>query len=674
MTLNRRDFLLTSAGVLVMAGQSISAAQSRPRLPRKDAFFGLHFDLHPNEQDKALGRDITEEMIERLLLKVKPDYVQYDCKGHPGYTGYPTKIGTPSPGIVGDSLAIWRKVTAAHGVALFIHYSGVWDQAAIKKHPEWARMRPDGARDERNTSTFGPYVDELLIPQLKEAAEKYDLDGAWVDGDCWAVQLDYSEASLKAFTQATGLTKLPRGPRDEGWQQFLELTREQFRRYVRRYVEALHRDRPGFQITSNWLYSTMVPEKPELPVDFLSGDYLGNAAISRARVEARYMTATGKPWDLMAWGFQMSGQQNVMNHKPAVQLEQEAAVVLAQSGGFQIYYVPSRSGVLDDRLVEVMARVARFCRARQPYCHRTEAVPQVGLLYSKHSAYTTSNRVFGGSEWGGAASPLRGMLDALLENHYSVDIVPDWRLEDGIKQYPLMVVPEWTNIGTAAKAALADYARNGGRLLLVGAENAGLFAEELGVRLAGAPSTQKTYVNGDEVFGEIGGLWQEVELVRARQIESRRDFGNNPRETRCAATVSEFGAGRVAGIYGPAGAAFAASHAPAIRQFVRRVTDQLFTPIFTLDAPPTVEAILRRKEGRLLLHLLNTTNMQIAGEYAAVDYVPAAGPIEVRVKMASPPKRATLEPEGRRLTGSWRNGVWSVRLERLELHGVVAIG
>lgn len=28
-----------------------------------------------------------------MLREVKPDYVQCDCKGHPGVAGYPTKVG-----------------------------------------------------------------------------------------------------------------------------------------------------------------------------------------------------------------------------------------------------------------------------------------------------------------------------------------------------------------------------------------------------------------------------------------------------------------------------------------------------------------------------------------------------------------------------------------------------
>ena len=36
-----------------------------------------------------------------------------------------------------------------------------------------------------------PYVDELMIPQLKAIVEKYDIDFVWVDGECWGAELDY---------------------------------------------------------------------------------------------------------------------------------------------------------------------------------------------------------------------------------------------------------------------------------------------------------------------------------------------------------------------------------------------------------------------------------------------------------------------------------------------------
>ena len=50
------------------------------------------------------------------------------------------------------------------------------------------------------------------------------------------------------------------------------------------------------------------------------------------------------PWDLMAWGF-VRGQAG-MHHNPktATHLPQEAAVVLMQGGGFQVYNQPTGTG------------------------------------------------------------------------------------------------------------------------------------------------------------------------------------------------------------------------------------------------------------------------------------------------------------------------------------------
>jgi hypothetical protein len=45
---------------------------------------------------------------------------------------------------VGDPLRLWRQVTAERGVALYLHYSGVWDCAPLNSHPAWAARNADG--------------------------------------------------------------------------------------------------------------------------------------------------------------------------------------------------------------------------------------------------------------------------------------------------------------------------------------------------------------------------------------------------------------------------------------------------------------------------------------------------------------------------------------------------
>ena len=646
------------------------AAQNPPRLPRKDCFLGMHFDLHPGPGDMTLGRDLTPEMVERFLDRVKPDYVQYDCKGHAGYLGYESKVSRSAGRIVKDSLAIWRAGTERRGVSLFIHFSGVWDSLAVSEHPEWARLDADNKPDGKNTSTFGPYVDFRMIPELLEASARYRLDGAWVDGECWSVQPDYTPIAVAAFREATGFQEAPRSSKDPGWQEFLEFNRERFRRYVAHYVDVLHQKRPGFQIASNWLYSTMVPERPSIPVDFISGDYLGDASISTARMEARYMAQTGKPWDLMAWGFQHSSTGNRGSiYKPAPVLQQEASVVLAQGGGFQAYFVPTRAGYLDGHKIETMGKVADFCRARQKFSHKSEPVPQVGVIFSGRTLYRTSNRLFGG--WGALADPARGFIDAFVESGYSVDVLPDWKLDETAAAWPLIVLPDWADAGPAVQASLVRLAENGAGVLIAGAVNAALFVQELGVTLNGDPRRQEAYIDGRDEMGTVNGLWQDVEPVSCEVIENRYPAMNPTRDGVPAATLRKVGKGRMIGLYGPLGQVFAEAHAPEVRRFLGRLAAGLFQPKFRLEAPPVIEAALRSRGGRTYLHLINSSAMQVAPGYAVTDYIPPCGP--VRVLFPARPKLVTLLPENRRLPVEAVRGEWAVTLPSIAIHHALGL-
>jgi len=124
-----------------------ASAADPARMKRADAFLGIHFDFHAGDDCKSVGKRTTPDMVELVIDKVKPDYIQIDCKGHAGYSSYPTKVGNPAPGFVGDPLRIWRDVTRKRGISLFMHYSGVWDFKAVADHPDWAAVNGDGGRD-----------------------------------------------------------------------------------------------------------------------------------------------------------------------------------------------------------------------------------------------------------------------------------------------------------------------------------------------------------------------------------------------------------------------------------------------------------------------------------------------------------------------------------------------
>ena len=161
-----------------------------------NAFFGLHFDIHATLADKNLGRDASVKQLIEQFEKIKPDFVQCDCKGHPGVTAWPTDVGVRSPGIVKDALAIWREATRRLELPLIMHYSGVYDVAAIANHPDWGRIKSaretaaagGDALDHDHTCPLSDYTEHYMIPQMLELIRKYDIDGFWVDGENWATQ------------------------------------------------------------------------------------------------------------------------------------------------------------------------------------------------------------------------------------------------------------------------------------------------------------------------------------------------------------------------------------------------------------------------------------------------------------------------------------------------------
>ena len=101
-----------------------------------------------------------------------------------------------------------------------------------------------------------------------------------------------------------------------------------------------------------------MPEPVSAPVDWISGDFSPEDSVNSAAFSARYISRQGKPWDLMSWSFVTVPTAGRSRQKPAVQLEREAAVVLAQGGGYQAYFTQERDGSVRLEELPVMAEVA----------------------------------------------------------------------------------------------------------------------------------------------------------------------------------------------------------------------------------------------------------------------------------------------------------------------------
>ncbi|HUT90411.1 MAG TPA: hypothetical protein VMY37_12995 [Thermoguttaceae bacterium] len=568
-------------------------------MKRADAFLGIHFDFHAGDDCERVGARTTREMVELVIDKVNPDYIQIDCKGHRGYSSYPTKVGNPAPGFVGDPLRVWRDVTRERGTTLFMHYSGVWDYHAARAHPEWAAVDADGKPNSKATSVFGPYVDMLMIPQLRELAGEYGVDGVWVDGDCWGTTPDYGRTAVRDFCKQTGAESAPRKAGEPYWNQWMDFHRDGFRRYMRHYVDELKSSHPDFQVISNWAFSDHMPEPVSADVAGLSGDFSPDDSVNSARFAGRCLEDQGAPWDLMSWSF----SRKTRKQKPAVQLMQEAAVVLAMGGGYQAYFKQDRDGAVRDLAeMDAMAEVAQFCRDRQAHCHRSVAVPQIALLYSTAGHYRESPRLF---HWAGSngVAVLRKALTQILQNQDGVQILSEHHLKGKMPKWPVIIVPGWKYLEPDFRDELAAYAKTGGSLLLIGPGPAKLFETELGMK------ADSSIVAVESVDGTFPSVLRQVFPAPIVEVTGAKDVDVGP----------------------------------------------------------------RMLNGRLSIHLVNTSGPHANAPDGGITTIEPVGPLTVSIRLKQAPKSIAMQPEGKPLDITWADGRATVAVPQLDLYSILTV-
>lgn len=648
---------------------SYSAAQNPTRLKRADCFFGVHFDLHASEDIANAGESLTEAMIDTFLTKVKPDFIQIDCKGHPGITSYPTKVGYHVKGFQKDPLKLFREVTKKHNTGLYMHYSGVWDTKAVTEHPDWAIVNSKGERSGTKTSFVSPYLDQLMIPQLKELSD-YGVDGAWIDGECWAVEPDFREEVTALWKQKSGIDDVPLQKTDKNYPLYMAFMRELFHRHLKKYVDEIHRYNPDFQITSNWAFSSLMPEKPDVDIDYISGDVTPQNGVYRSAFEARCIAPQGKPWDLMAWGFSWNGAKMPMSHKSAVQLQQEASEIMAMGGGVQFYYTQNRDLSIRPWVGNILADIASFCRARQPFVHKAVAIPQVALLYP--ASYLTEHT----APFSPNTNALQGALYSLLDNQFSTEILMEHHLKDKISDYPVVVLPECKTMTAETRNLLTEYVKNGGKLLVIGPDATSVFSEELGINTLNMQEEKPLYI---KALGRLGGIRSKIAEVEPKSsVEPLSWFyeGADLRDRMPFPSViqNRWGKGAIAAILFDAGSAYQQYKTFVIRDLVGETAGKLFpAPFVKVEGSKLVHVAVTRKNRNTYINLINTGGEHTSQNAIGYDQVAALTGLQVSVKWPVKPRGIILQPDGKPLKFNYKEGMAVVTIPPIELYSILEI-
>lgn len=601
----------------ILAGSLAGQAQDR--------YFGLHFDFHASPgRCTAIGSTLSESDIQEICDLYKPDFIQVDSKGHPGWSSYPTEYGDEVPGIVGNPMETWRKITRKNGVQLYAHHSGVYDALYCQKHPEEAVKNAEGKPSDCITRTNGSYSDDKLIPVIKELAGRYGLDGVWIDGDCWGAQMDFDPRTVAAFEKETGIQLggvLPVNADVPHYMEYANYMRKLYRDYLKHYTDEIHAEYPDFKVISNWAYTEHMAGPVTAGNECISGDLDWRNSIMWGRYSGRSAVMQGKPWDMMAWSFRnVQGQV----HKTPVQLMQEGASIISLGGGFQFYVCQDANGAPNMKVLRNLAPTADFFHARREWTFGGHPRKQVAVLME------TEQRLAEQGEWSrdgnmgiytrAGHQRLMGLISILCDAGHSVSLISERELANA-EEYPVIIVPDLLQkLQDSTWDRLKAYAEAGGSVLLTGPATKAFY----GYDDVKEPTAFKTGKGTIAVYP-----WERSSsYMDARKCEDRKN-------------LSDY----LLTLYDP--------------------------EVRLVSATGLVELVDFEKDGRMMVQLVNVNGNHYDEKSLTEDFIPPVLDVVLKVRLDKRPKAVYQQPDGKKLKFRWSDGRCEVTVPRVDIHSTI---
>jgi hypothetical protein len=659
-----------------------------------DSLFILHYDRHfsPAETPPAVS-GFDPDQVRRVLGRVRPDAVQYCAKGHQGYVPYPTRHGNQVPALSEeprqDILGLYRDITRELEIRLVLGYSGLIDYLAVNWRPGWQRVRADYTPyPSRAICPNSGYVEELMLPQLDEILQEYRPDGIWVDADAWTVAPCYCTACESEF-QMLHERSAPQQRGDHLWEEWIQLHRDSFQRYLTRVARYLHERDPALVYASAGAFCTHQAEDVPMGPDRLSWDLSPAFSLRQAGMEARFLDSHGAPFDLMTWN-RCSARPWPQGKLPALpvypktfdHLAQEGALILANGGRWTVSMTPYPDDALPEAEHALVALAASFARERAPWCAGAESAAVIAVLHSDATHRKAGNGLY---DPGPSLDRIRGAHQALQELHLPHDIVNEADLQRRLHRYRLVVLPEQVALPLGLDDVLLDWARHGGVLVATGRvsprlnEDIPTFAleEALGVQWTGRSRPEGwAFVEGSPMripapVHHVTPTGAEIVLpLLSSGHEHRLDPPDHPLITRHKLN------GGVA-VYAAADlfAAYHRSQYPGIRSLIGQMLERALQPAPLLTtASPAIEMALRRREGDLILHLVNhSPGKSLAQNSPFVETVPPSEPFSVTLPLESRPASVRLQPGDTEPEWSHTEGTLTVFLPPFQIHAAVVI-
>lgn len=592
-----------------------------------DAFiaslFRVQFDHHLSENlylDTDPSAELTLDRCVDALSELKPGSVNVFALGHEGWARFPNSLIPPHPALSRDSLAVWRDACDRTRTPFYVYVSTLINYKQNHEHPDSARLFSNGAPADQRIDHNAPFINDRLIPFLREIVLRYRPDGLWLDGDYWSIFPSWNPASRSGFEHWAGVTA-PRDFGDPAFARFWEYTLASHAEYLTRVADALRDVKPDCGLVVNAAYTLRQPTPPPDFIARVNLDVPTYYGLEAACLEARYQSSrAGRPFDIVIGSHTEPEGAPYGYPKPPAQLAQEMATILANGGGLSVYVPVSPTGGFDlHDLRDLRRALAEFCLPRRPAFEPTRSAADVAVIHcAAHFAATHT------------LNELRGAALALLRSNVAFDIVDDATFIARPSRYAAVVLPVDRHVPPALAAALQQFVADGGALVRPSS-----FASN-GAHAENRPDS--------------------VEAPSPRDSAAK---GSNPPPI----DPSPF-------------AMFDRAADPAVR---RRIVAELYRvlsarQILRVVAPPWVEVLHRAAEGKQIIHLVNhARGREFRPRMPAVEEVPPVRNVRLMLPLADQPTSVSAVPPDVRVEWKWNSGMVEATLDRLDIHAAIIV-
>jgi len=648
-------------------------------------FRDVHLDFHTSGLISDVGADFNPEEFARTFAEAHVNSVCVFARCHHGYCYYPTKVGTPHPGLrrkdlLGDMIKALRSFNISPGGYTTV----VWDELTSQLHPEWRQVTVDktfigGERAGWKWLCMNtPYVD-WIEAHIQELLANYDFDRLFVDIVMqWqdGCSCDYC---LKDMEKG-GLD--PKSPVDRRLEAFRVRSR-----FIKRIDAVIKECDPELPVYYNRPWPLSAHPEATLRRDLAHYGYMiieslpsGHWGYNHFPLLAHYFMHKGIPVESHTGRFHSSwGDFGGLKNQAALEYECLRMAVRGIRCGVGDQLHPR--GRLDLATYKLIGSVYSQIENLEPWLIDTDPVADIGILIA---AGTGPEGVLETDQ-----SSEEGAMRMLMELGHQFLIVDEW---DDFSAFRLLILPDHVYVTEGLTEMLREFLAEGGKIVASYASGRSIKDDvcpipEWPVIWLGESQYSVNYLR--PVDGKLSPSIEEYNYVLyepAASVEALPDANilATVVEPYFERTASHFcshrqtpparDTGRPAVVKTEKIIYFAAPVFRAYRRFGNLIYKLLLKnainhlmpkPMLSHNLPSTAEITVRRRGSHYIVHLLH----YIPQRRADIDIVEDALPLtDLQIGILGHATQAYLIPQKEKLAIRYHDGYSKVTIPAIKGH------